>query len=113
MSSRNKATAFETGRSLQSSACFLSLEKIPVRWDYPIMTVKADEKKRVVLPSAKPGDVFNIEFAGGKILLTKLVPNTSKLVRARRVKGIIMGAENVEIDSKEIVDAVRADREAR
>jgi hypothetical protein len=77
------------------------------------MTVKADEKKRVVIPSAKPGDVFNIELSGGKILLTKLVPSESKLVRARRVKGIVMGSEDVEINSKEIVDAIRADREAR
>ena len=89
------------------------LEKIPVRWDYPIMTVKADEKKRVVLPSAKPGDVFNVEFSSGKILLTKLVPAASKLVRARRVKGIVMGSEEVEIDSQTIIDAIRADREAR
>jgi len=77
------------------------------------MTVKADEKKRVVIPSAKPGDVFNVELSGGKILLTKLVPSESKLVRARRVKGIVMGSEDVEINSKEIVDAIRADREAR
>lgn len=77
------------------------------------MTVKADEKKRVVLPSAKPGDVFNVELSGGNILLTKLVPSEPRLVRARRVKGVVMGAADVEIDSKEIVDAIRADREAR
>jgi hypothetical protein len=77
------------------------------------MTVKADEKKRIVIPSAKPGDVFNVELSGGKILLTKLVPSESKLVRARRVKGIVMGSEDVEINSNEIVDSIRADREAR
>ncbi len=82
-------------------------------WDYPIMTIKTDEKRRVVLPNAKPGDVFDVQLSGGKILLTKLVPAESKLVRARRIKGIVMGAEDVEIDSKEIVDAIHTDREAR
>jgi hypothetical protein len=77
------------------------------------MTVKADEKKRVVIPTAKPGDVFKVELSGGKILLTKLVPAESQLVRARRVKGIVMGSEDVEINSKEIVDAIQADREGR
>jgi len=77
------------------------------------MTVKTDEKRRVVLPSAKPGDVFNVELSGGKILLTKLVPAQSKLVRARKVKGIVMGSADVEIHPAEIVDSIRADREAR
>jgi hypothetical protein len=77
------------------------------------MTVKTDEKRRVVLPNAKPGDVFNVELSSGKILLTKLVPAESKLVRARKVKGVVMGAADVEIDSQAIVDAIRADREAR
>ena len=77
------------------------------------MTVKTDEKRRIVLPSAQPGDVFNVELSGGKILLTKLVPAGSKLVRARKVKGLVMGSDEVEIDSKAIVDAIRADREAR
>ncbi len=77
------------------------------------MRVKADEKRRIVLPSAKPGDVFNVQFSEDKILLTKLVPAKSKLVRARRVKGIVMGAANVEIDPEAVMDAIRADREAR
>jgi hypothetical protein len=77
------------------------------------MTVKTDEKKRIVLPSAKPGDVFNVELSGGKILLTKLIPAEPKLVRARRVRGMVMGSQDVEINPQEIVDAIRADREAR
>ena len=77
------------------------------------MTVKADDKKRIVLPTAKPGDVFNVEVSGGTILLTKLVPVQSKLVRARKVKGMVMGAADVELDPAAIVDAIRADREAR
>jgi hypothetical protein len=91
----------------------LRLENIRLQWDYPIVTVKADEKKRVVLPSAKPGDVFNVEVSAGKILLTKLVPTESKLVRARKVNGLVMGAEGIELDPEAIVNAIRADREAR
>ena len=64
-----------------------------------------------MLPSAKRGDVFNVELSGGKILLTKLVPAESKLVRARRVKGIVMGAADVEMNPAAIVNAIRADRE--
>lgn len=30
-------------------------------WDVPTVTVKADTKKRVIVPGAQPGDVFNYE----------------------------------------------------
>ena len=76
-----------------------------------IVTIKADKKCRVVLPGTKPGDVFNVELSSGKIILTKLVSTAPKLFRARRVKGIVMGARDVEINSDVIVDAIRADRE--
>jgi bifunctional DNA-binding transcriptional regulator/antitoxin component of YhaV-PrlF toxin-antitoxin module len=36
------------------------------------MTVKVDKKGRVLLPGAKPGDVFTVEVSDEKILLTKL-----------------------------------------
>ena len=37
------------------------------------MTVKADDKKRVVLPGANPGDVFDCENQGpGRFLLIRL-----------------------------------------
>ena len=39
------------------------------------MTVTADNKRRVVLPSAKPGDLFEVQFSGeGKLVLTRLEP---------------------------------------
>ena len=75
------------------------------------MTIKADEKSRVVLPVTKPGDVFNVELSDGKIVLAKSVSSAPKLFRARRVKGIVMGAKGVVIDSKAIVNAIRLDRE--
>ena len=37
------------------------------------MTVTADEKKRVILPSARPGDTFDVQLTGeGKVVLTRL-----------------------------------------
>ena len=33
-------------------------------WDHPTMTIKADSKKRVVVPDAHPGDVFAYEDHG-------------------------------------------------
>lgn len=78
------------------------------------MTVKTDDKKRIVLPTAKPGDVFKVELSpGGSILLTKLAPAQSKLVRARKVNGIVMGSAEVELDPESIVASIRADRESR
>ena len=42
-------------------------------WDSPTMTVKADEKKRILLPGAKPGDVFDYEEHGdGNFVLVRL-----------------------------------------
>jgi len=42
-------------------------------WDYPTMTVIADSKKRVVMPGARPGDVFAFEDEGnGHFLLVRL-----------------------------------------
>jgi hypothetical protein len=39
------------------------------------MTVVADNKKRVTIRHAKPGDRFDVQIAGnGKFILTKLEP---------------------------------------
>ena len=41
-------------------------------WDYPTMTLTADSKKRVVLPSAAPGDVFTCEQKGSEFVLRRV-----------------------------------------
>jgi hypothetical protein len=42
-------------------------------WDNPTMTVRADTKKRVVVPDALPGDVFAYEDQGnGHFQLVRL-----------------------------------------
>ncbi|MGA2555714.1 MAG: hypothetical protein ABSG04_05515 [Verrucomicrobiota bacterium] len=52
-----------------------TLETRPNKWEIPTMTVVADNKKRVTLHLAKPGDRFDVQVAsGGNFILTKLVP---------------------------------------
>jgi hypothetical protein len=39
------------------------------------MTVKADNKRRIVVPDAKPGDVFSFEnVSEGRFMLVRLTP---------------------------------------
>jgi hypothetical protein len=81
--------------------------------DSPLVTVKTDDRKRVVLPNAAPGDVFNVDFStDGKITLTKLVPAETKIVRARTVNGRLTGAA-IKLDRATVAAAVRAERDER
>jgi hypothetical protein len=55
------------------------------------MTIKADSKKRVVVPDARPGDVFVYEDQGnGHFLLTRLnvPPPPKKMTRAQVEKAL-------------------------
>jgi len=55
------------------------------------MTTKADRKKRVVLPEARPGDVFDVQRKGeGQFLLVRLAPPKAKtrMTRARCLRAI-------------------------
>ena len=48
------------------------------------MTVTADEKRRVTLPSVRPGDRFDVQLAGeGKVVLTRLSPAHSEPAQVR------------------------------
>lgn len=66
------------------------------------MTVIADSKKRVVLPPVQPGDRFDVQVEGEKVILTRLVlaeraPNKVRFVkRGGRTVGIIEGAKSDE-----------------
>lgn len=60
-------------------------------WDNPTMTSRTDSKKRIVLPVAKPGDVFEIQDHGnGRFTLVRLArPEPTKLMtRAQCLKAI-------------------------
>jgi bifunctional DNA-binding transcriptional regulator/antitoxin component of YhaV-PrlF toxin-antitoxin module len=51
------------------------------------MTVVADNKKRVTIRLAKPGDRFDVEVAGnGKFVLTRLEPVTERRPAKVRIK---------------------------
>ena len=54
-------------------------------WDYPTMAIStADKKKRVVIPAAHPGDVFDVHSHGeGRILLVRLVRPELKVRMSR------------------------------
>jgi hypothetical protein len=65
------------------------IDRIDRWWDNPTMTVIADNKKRVTLPT-KPGERFDLTaFGEDKFVLTRLAPvemRTAK-VTFRRVRG--------------------------
>ena len=50
------------------------------------MTVIADNKKRVTLAEAKPGDRFDLQVSGNGYLLRKLEPVPSKQAKVRFIK---------------------------
>jgi hypothetical protein len=52
-----------------------ALESRLRKWEIPTMTVVADNKKRVTIRHAKPGDRFDVLVAGdGRFILTRLEP---------------------------------------
>ncbi len=69
-------------------------------WDNPTVTVTTDSKKRVVLPGTKPGDRFDVQFAGeGRMVLTKLEPVEP---RPASVKVVKRGKHYVGVSSQPI-----------
>lgn len=55
-------------------------------WDHPTMTIRADSKKRVVVPGARPGDVFAYEDHGNgcfHLLRLKVPAAPKKRTRAQ------------------------------
>jgi hypothetical protein len=75
------------------------------------MTVTADNKRRVVLPSAKPGDLFDIQISGeGRLTLTRLEPIAARKTPVRFVKrgGFTVGVSDRPV-SQEAIDQALAD----
>jgi hypothetical protein len=60
----------------------------PFLWDVPrVITTKADERKRVVLPQAKPGHVYTVEVTPeGYIMLRELKPSEAAQDRPVNVR---------------------------
>ena len=55
------------------------------QWDNPTMAIaRADAKKRVVIPGARPGDIFEIDSAGeGRYTLVRLERKLDRLRLSR------------------------------
>lgn len=69
------------------------------------MTVKVDAKKRVLLPVAKPGDVFEIQLFGeGQFVLTRMEPVSRKStpVRFEKRNGYTVGVSDRPVSQKAI-----------
>jgi hypothetical protein len=73
------------------------------------MTVTADAKNRVTLPSAKPGDEFDVHLAGqGKVVLTKIssVADAPTNVRIEKHGKFSVGVLDHPIDEQALKEAL-------
>jgi hypothetical protein len=82
------------------------------------VTTTVDEKQRVVLSTAKPGEKFDVQASGdGGYVLRKLAPQpeprrvVGKLVK--RGDALILEAEGWTVDEESIAAAVREERDSR
>jgi hypothetical protein len=79
-------------------------------WDHPIVTIKADNKKRVVVPDARPGDVFAYEDQGnGHFHLVRLImPDPpQRKTRAQVRKAIANSRLKFDVSWDELRELVR------
>ncbi len=73
------------------------------------MTVVADEKNSVTLPTAKPGDRFDLQvISEGKILLTPLSSTSAQSgnVRIEKKDGFTVGVLDHSIDEPALSEAL-------
>jgi hypothetical protein len=86
------------------------LAKKEQMWDHPIVTIKADNKKRVVVPDARPGDVFAYEDQGnGHFHLVRLImPDPpQRKTRAQVRKAIANSRLKFDVSWDELRELVR------
>lgn len=73
------------------------------------MTVVVDLRNCVRLPTAQPGDCFDLQVAGaGKFVLTRLesAPNQPANVRIERCGGFTVGVIDRPIEEQSLTEAV-------
>jgi len=78
--------------------------------DNPTMTSRADSKKRIVLPAAKPGDVFEIQDHGnGRFTVVRLVRPEPKtpMTRVQCLKAIASSPLRPKMDWQELKKLTR------
>jgi hypothetical protein len=79
-------------------------------------TVKVDNRKRVTLRFAKPGQVFAWEMSGEVIKLTPVKPVEPEVPVIKLVKGpngLYRLPKGMKLSREEITAAIRADRDSR
>lgn len=86
----------------------LRVENMAFPGDSPTMTVTADDKKRVVLPSAKPGDRFDVQTLASGFVLQRLEPAVAKTAKVTIEKrdGFSVGILDRPIDEKALREAL-------
>jgi hypothetical protein len=86
----------------------LWLENTALSGDNPTMTVTADDKKRVVLPSAKPGDRFEVQTLATGFVLQRLEPAVAKAAKVTIEKrdGFSVGVLDRPIDENALREAL-------
>jgi hypothetical protein len=79
------------------------------------MTVTADDRRRVLLPVAKPGDRFDAQvWPDGKVVLTPLVPEgaNARMVEPVMRDGLLMlPVEPEQVDWDALICELRKERE--
>jgi hypothetical protein len=84
-----------------SASAKIAVDLPSLRWDNPTMTTTADSKKRVVLPTARPGDVFDVQRQGeGLFVLVRLARPELKtrLTRAQCLRAIAKAPLHPKMD---------------
>ena len=79
-----------------------------------MVTLKADDRRRVQIPDAKPGQVFAYELSGNVVKLTPVKPveeDVPIVNPIRRKDGSYKWP--VKLTRQDILAAIRADRDSR
>lgn len=74
---------------------------------------KVDDRKRLIIPDAKPGQLFSIERKPDGFKLTELVPKQARSVKPIRVKGRLRPPPDFRPSPEQLAKAIREDRDAR
>lgn len=81
-----------------------------------MVTLKADDRRRVQIPDAKPGQIFAYELSGNVVKLTPVKPveeDVPVVKMVRRPDGSYRFPDGVKISREEIRAAIRADRDSQ
>ena len=97
------------GHTTWNASLVDALGNLYFEWDVTGMTVVVDLKNCVQLPTAQPGDHFDLQVAGvGKFVHTRLDsdPNPPDNVRIERRGGFTVGVLDRSIDEQSLTEAL-------